>query len=117
MDKKDENKELIEQDTLITDSPETFQVLSVAEEGRKYKTTFTKKFEHREKWTKPNPEEIKSFIPGTVEKIMVKKGDDVKEGEELMLYVAMKMHNIIHTFHLYFPLLIIEYIVHLLLPP
>jgi biotin carboxyl carrier protein len=44
-------------------------------EGRDYKTTYTKKFEERKLWVPPNPEELKSFLPGTVEKIHVKPGD------------------------------------------
>jgi biotin carboxyl carrier protein len=97
MDNTDLKKELLEQEAVITDCPETFQVLSVSEGGRKYKTTFTKKFENRKKWQQPNPEEIKSFIPGTVNKILVAKGDTVKAGDALMVYVAMKMSNIIRA--------------------
>ena len=46
-------------------------------EGAKYKTTFTKKFENREKWEAPNFNHIFSFIPGTIIDIFVKKGDKV----------------------------------------
>jgi len=73
------------------------QIIQVFEEGRKYETTYTKKYENRKPWVRPNPEEIKSFIPGTVEKIMVKAGDIVKAGDEMMIYVAMKMHNVIRA--------------------
>jgi len=73
------------------------QTIRVFEEGRNYETTYTKKYEKRIPWVRPNPEEIKSFIPGTVEKIMVKVGDRVSAGQEIMIYVAMKMHNIIRA--------------------
>jgi len=65
--------------------------------GRNYETSYTKKYERRMPWVRPNPEEIKSFIPGTVETILVKKGEHVTEGQEIMIYVAMKMHNIIRA--------------------
>ncbi|MCL2098578.1 MAG: acetyl-CoA carboxylase biotin carboxyl carrier protein subunit [Bacteroidales bacterium] len=73
------------------------QIIRVFEAGRNYETTYTKKYEKRIPWVRPNPEEIKSFIPGTVEKIMVKIGEQVTAGQEIMIYVAMKMHNIIRA--------------------
>ena len=76
---------------------EKIQTIQVFEDGRKYETTYTKKYENRRPWVRPNPEEIKSFIPGTVEKILVKAGNTVKAGDEVMIYTAMKMHNIIRA--------------------
>jgi pyruvate carboxylase len=73
------------------------QTIRVFEEGRNYETTYTKKYKNRTLWARPNPEEIKSFIPGTVEEIMVKAGDHVTAGQEIMIYVAMKMHNVIRA--------------------
>lgn len=73
------------------------QTIRVFEEGRDYETTYTKKYEKRTPWVRPSPEEIKSFIPGTVEKILVKVGDQVTIGQEIMIYVAMKMHNVIRA--------------------
>jgi biotin carboxyl carrier protein len=95
MEKK--KNELLTDETVIVDSPENYKILSVTEQGRKYRTTFTKKFENRVNWVRPNPEEIKSYIPGTVDKITVKKGDYVKKNDELMIYVAMKMRNVIRA--------------------
>jgi biotin carboxyl carrier protein len=69
----------------------------VVEDGRKYKTMFTKKFAARKQWVRPNPEEIKSFIPGTVEKIMVKTGAYVEANEVIISYIAMKMRNVIRA--------------------
>ncbi|MDR2358735.1 MAG: biotin/lipoyl-binding protein [Prevotellaceae bacterium] len=96
MEKK-KDMDLQEEELMITEHPNDFQILSVMTGGRKYQTTFTKKFAARKTWVRPNPEEIKSFIPGTVEKILVKKGQHVKMNDELMLYVAMKMRNIIRA--------------------
>jgi biotin carboxyl carrier protein len=92
-----EIQDLQEEELMITDHPDGLKILSVMAEGRKYQTTFTKKFAARKTWTPPNPEEIKSFIPGTVEKILVKKGQFVKANEELISYVAMKMRNVIRA--------------------
>lgn len=94
---KKKDIDLQEEEVMITDHPDVFQILSVMTGGRKYQTTFTKKFIARKTWTPPNPEEIKSFIPGTVEKILVKKGQYVKANEELISYVAMKMRNVIRA--------------------
>ncbi len=82
---------------LVTESFEDYPFIAVSEAGRKYRTTFTKKFENRKPWVRPNPEEIKSYIPGTVDQIEVKKGQEVKLGDELMYYVAMKMRNVIRA--------------------
>lgn len=61
----------------------------------KYRTTFTKKYENRKKWVKPNKKEMHSFIPGTVIDVNVKDGDKVKKGDVLFLLEAMKMLNTI----------------------
>ena len=99
MEKKSKKKdeEAINEQPLVTGSSEDYSFISTAEEGRKYQTTLTKKFENRKRWTRPNPEELKSYIPGTVDKIVVKKGADVKQGDELMYYIAMKMRNVIRA--------------------
>jgi biotin carboxyl carrier protein len=59
--------------------------------GEKYRTTFTKKFENRKKWKKPDIKHLYSYIPGTVGDIYVKEGDKVKKGDQLLLLEAMKM--------------------------
>lgn len=61
----------------------------------KYRTTFTKKYENRKKWVKPNKKEMHSFIPGTIINVNVKDGDKVKKGDVLFLLEAMKMLNTI----------------------
>jgi biotin carboxyl carrier protein len=62
-----------------------------------YKTLLTKKFENRTKWQKPDERKIYSFLPGTIRKIAVKKGDKVVKGDLLMVFEAMKMMNSIKS--------------------
>jgi len=58
-----------------------------------YKTRISSKFENRKPYKAADPRMILSFIPGTVLDIMVKPGQVVKQGEELMILDAMKMQN------------------------
>jgi len=61
--------------------------------GRRYETFSSVKMDLRKPWKKPNPQEIRSTIPGSVLSFLVKEGDEVMRGQELMIYEAMKMHN------------------------
>lgn len=58
-----------------------------------YKTEITEKFKNRKKWEPNNPKKIYSIIPGTIVDIFVKPGQEVKEGETLLILEAMKMQN------------------------
>jgi len=58
-----------------------------------YKTYLTGKFKNRTAWKEPDLNKILSFIPGTILEILVKKGQEVEEGQELLLLEAMKMRN------------------------
>ncbi|GAO28238.1 biotin/lipoyl-containing protein [Geofilum rubicundum] len=60
---------------------------------RKYKTLLTIKYANRKPYKVPNPNEIMSYIPGTVIKLKKKKGAKVKEGEVILILEAMKMMN------------------------
>lgn len=71
--------------------------IQIHEEGRKYKTTLTKKFKERKIWTEPDPNQILTHIPGEVSSILVKLNDKVKKGDKLLIYEAMKMKNIINA--------------------
>lgn len=66
---------------------------SVATESGSYKTNLNKMFGMRKPWKKRNPKHVLSFMPGTVEKLYVKVGGRVKEGDRLMVFRAMKMNN------------------------
>jgi biotin carboxyl carrier protein len=65
--------------------------------GVKYRTTYTQKFENRKKWEKPNPKQLVSFIPGTIDEIYIKEGDRVNKGDKLLVLEAMKMLNTIEV--------------------
>jgi biotin carboxyl carrier protein len=58
-----------------------------------YKTRLSAKFLNRKPYQPANPKMILSFIPGTVLDILVKKGQAVKKGDDLMILDAMKMQN------------------------
>jgi biotin carboxyl carrier protein len=58
-----------------------------------YKTRISSKFENRKHYQPADPRIILSFIPGTVLEIMIKAGQNVKKGEDLMILDAMKMKN------------------------
>ncbi len=58
-----------------------------------YQTKLTKKFANRKAWKEPNPLEIRSYIPGTVLEIQVKVGQELNEGDAVLVLEAMKMRN------------------------
>jgi biotin carboxyl carrier protein len=58
-----------------------------------YKTRISKKFENRKAYKPADPKIIMSFIPGTVIDILVKEGEHVEKGDELLILDAMKMQN------------------------
>src|SRR5512137_994612 len=58
-----------------------------------YRTNLSRRFKNRKLYQPANPKLILSFIPGTIVDIMVKEGQDVKKGEDLMILDAMKMKN------------------------
>lgn len=58
-----------------------------------YKTEYTKKYENRVKWEKPDENKILSFIPGTIVGVQAKEGQKLKEGDTILVLEAMKMHN------------------------
>jgi Acetyl/propionyl-CoA carboxylase, alpha subunit len=60
-----------------------------------YKTRISSRFEHRKFYKSPDPHMILSFIPGTVLDILVKPGQLVRKGDDLMILDAMKMQNLL----------------------
>jgi biotin carboxyl carrier protein len=58
-----------------------------------YKTRLSSKFLNRKSFSPSDPKIILSFIPGTILDILVKTGQNVKTGDELLILDAMKMQN------------------------
>jgi len=74
-----------------------YETLQIFPDASKYKTILTKKVRKRKLWKRPDLQEIHSIIPGTVSEIKINIADHVKKGDELMVYEAMKMQNIIRA--------------------
>lgn len=62
-----------------------------------YKTRLSRKFLNRRSYTAADPRLVLSFIPGTVLDILVKPGQKVKQGDDLMILEAMKMQNMLKS--------------------
>jgi biotin carboxyl carrier protein len=58
-----------------------------------YKTRLSNKFLNRKQYSIPDPRLVLSFIPGTVLKIYIKVGQEVRIGDDLVVLEAMKMKN------------------------
>ncbi|HOU01406.1 MAG TPA: acetyl-CoA carboxylase biotin carboxyl carrier protein subunit [Bacteroidales bacterium] len=58
-----------------------------------YKTRLSGKFKNRKPYSLPDPSRVLSFISGTVLEILVKEGQEVRKGDDLMILEAMKMQN------------------------
>jgi len=69
------------------------KILEIGE--TKYNTLFTKKFENRKPYKPADPKKILAYIPGTILKIFVKKGEKMNAGEPILILEAMKMRNLV----------------------
>lgn len=58
-----------------------------------YMTRISSKFKNRKPYEPADPKIILSFIPGTVLEILIKTGQAVQKGQDLMILDAMKMKN------------------------
>lgn len=77
----------------MKDNPLIYQEFVV--DDAPYLTLLTKKFENRKKWQPPDPNEIRSFMPGTILEVNVEPGQEVREGQTLLVLDAMKMQTTI----------------------
>ncbi len=60
-----------------------------------YNTKTNKLYDNRKTYQPINPKKIKSFMPGNIQEVFVKTGQEVEEGDKLCILEAMKMKNII----------------------
>ena len=58
-----------------------------------YKTRLSNNFLNRKQYRIPDPRLVLSFIPGTVLKIYITVGQEVRIGDDLVILEAMKMKN------------------------
>jgi biotin carboxyl carrier protein len=58
-----------------------------------YKTRLSARFKNRLPFKPVNPMNIMSYIPGTILDILVKTGQEVEKGDDLIILDAMKMQN------------------------
>lgn len=63
--------------------------------GTRYRTLYNSKFQNRKKWVAPDPTKILSYIPGTIQDVFVKEGQEIKLGDPIVTLEAMKMRNVI----------------------
>ena len=62
-----------------------------------YETELTNKYKNRKLWSPPDNRKITAFLPGTVTQVLVDKGDQVKAGQTIVKFEAMKMINNVQT--------------------
>ncbi len=81
MSKNDKIKE-VKRDILNIDNSEFF-------------TEVPDSYRNRKLYTPPNEKELYAMIPGAIVEIYVKVGQEVEEGEHILILEAMKMRNIV----------------------
>ncbi len=62
-----------------------------------YETLLTKKYSARKKFVPKDPKKVVAYIPGLIHKLFVKPGDQVIEGDKLLVLEAMKMKNAVNA--------------------
>jgi biotin carboxyl carrier protein len=62
-------------------------------EGGVYETTLNKMYRSRKPYVPADPKHLLSYIPGEVIRLDVSEGQSVRQGQQLMMYKAMKMEN------------------------
>lgn len=66
---------------------------TITTEDGVYKTTLTESYKSRKGWVRPDQREVYSFIPGTILSLDSPVGTEVKKGDKLLMFKAMKMDN------------------------
>ena len=73
------------------DTDKNLGILSI--NSTHYTTRLSPKFLKKKPFIPADPKKILCFIPGTILDILVKEGQRVKKGDDLMILDAMKMQN------------------------
>ncbi|MDY0098462.1 MAG: acetyl-CoA carboxylase biotin carboxyl carrier protein subunit [Bacteroidales bacterium] len=73
------------------ENQDDFQILNINDSL--YVTRLSGKFLKRKLYSPPDPKTVISSIPGTVLDILVKKGQVIGKGDDLMILDSMKMQN------------------------
>ena len=59
----------------------------------RYKTLLSRKFKNRKKYVEPDARKVVTSMPGTVVEILIKEGQEVHKGDDLIILEAMKMNT------------------------
>ncbi len=73
------------------DTDDSLGILNI--NSTRYKTRLSARFLNRKPYKPSDPKLIYSFIPGTILEILVREGQKVQKGDELLILEAMKMQN------------------------
>jgi biotin carboxyl carrier protein len=95
-EKTEKKKDTIPSDIPVVDC-EKLKCKTLNLEGTLYRTLLSRKFETKKPWSEPDPKKIRAFIPGTVSQVLVKVGDHLKAGDDMVIFEAMKMQNRLKT--------------------
>ena len=68
-----------------------FEILNINQ--TEYTTRLSKKFKQKGHYMPPDISKVNCFIPGTIVEVLVDVGDEVNEGDDLLVLEAMKMKN------------------------
>ena len=81
----------------MTEKQEDVQYSEFELDGVVYKTLLSDKFKNKKKYVPFDPKKVVAVIPGTVLKILVRKGKRVEIGDNLVQFEAMKMQSFIQA--------------------
>jgi len=62
-----------------------------------YTTYLTAKYKNRKTWLQPDDKKLLAFLPGTVVEVLIQKGEQVKKGQAVIKFEAMKMINTVQS--------------------
>jgi propionyl-CoA carboxylase alpha chain len=62
-------------------------------DGTTYRTKLTTRYLRRRPHVRGDPRRVRAVIPGTVRRLLVQPGEEVRQGQGLLVLEAMKMQN------------------------